>query len=77
MLDRRLVRMIVTPIARALMSATVGYLATKGVPADQLEQLAIAVASVGAIAFNVGWELVDRRKAQNRAVASFIEGAAR
>lgn len=75
MLDRRLLRLIVTPLARALISVLVGYLASKGVPNDQIEQLSIALAGLGAIAFNIGWELVDRRKAQNRAIANFIEGA--
>lgn len=73
MLDRRLVRLVVTPLARALISALVGYLATKGVPADQIEQLTLALGGVGAIAFNVGWELYDRRKAQTKAVSNFIE----
>lgn len=73
MLDRRLVRLIVTPLARALISALVGFLATKGVPADQIEQLTLALGAVGALAFNIGWELHDRRKAQTKAVSNFIE----
>lgn len=65
--------LVATPLARALLSAAVGYLASKGVPSDQLEQLSIAVAALGAISFNVGWELIDRRKAQKKAVSNFIE----
>lgn len=74
LVDRRLMLAIISPLARALISASVGYLATKGVPADQLEQLSIAVGAVGIIAFNIGWSIVDRRKAQQKAVANFIEG---
>lgn len=74
LIDRRLVRAVAAPLARSMISALVGYLATKGVPADQLEQLSAAVAGLGIIAFNVGWSLHDRRKAQQKAVANFIEG---
>lgn len=72
MIDRRLIRLILSPLARALISALVGYLASKGVPADQIEQLTLALGTVGALAFNVCWELVDRLKAQNKAVRNAL-----
>lgn len=71
-IDRRLIRLILTPLTRALIAALVGYLASKGVPADQIEQLTLALGAVGAIAFNICWELVDRRKAENNAVRSVL-----
>lgn len=74
MIDRRLALAIVGPLARAIISALVGYLASKGVPADQLEQLSVAVAGLGVIVFNVVWSLVETRKAQKQAVSNFIEG---
>lgn len=72
MIDRRLVLMVVTPLARALISALVGYLASKGAPADQIEQLAAALGAGGVVAFNICWELLDRRKAVNKAEARMI-----
>lgn len=71
-IDRRLIRLILTPLTRALIAALVGYLASKGVPADQIEQLTLALGAVGAIAFNICWELIDRRKAENNAVRSLL-----
>ncbi|MBX5301471.1 hypothetical protein HJB93_19960 [Rhizobium sp. NLR12b] len=65
--------MVVTPLARALLSALVGYLASKGAPADQLEQLATAVGAGGVVAFNICWELIDRRKAVNKAEVRLIK----
>ncbi|WP_411196087.1 hypothetical protein [Rhizobium sp.] len=73
MIDRRLVLMVVTPLARAAISALVGYLASKGAPADQIEQLAAALGAGGVVAFNICWELVDRRKAVNKAEARLID----
>lgn len=74
MINRRLVLAMIGPAARAVMSAGVGYLVSKGVPADQVEQLSIAVASVGVIGFNITWSLVETRKASQKAVSNFIEG---
>ncbi|QIG67578.1 hypothetical protein EVB46_003 [Rhizobium phage RHph_TM32] len=73
MIDRRLVLMVVTPLARALISALVGYLASKGAPADQLQQLAAALGAGGVVAFNICWELLDRRKAVNKAEVRLIK----
>lgn len=67
MIDRKLVLLVVTPLARALLSAFVGYLASKGAPADQIEQLAAALGAGGVVAFNICWEFIDRRKAVNKA----------
>jgi hypothetical protein len=74
LIDRKLVLMVVTPLARAGLSALVGYLASKGAPADQIEQLAAALGACGVVAFNVGWELIDRRKAVVKAEARLIDG---
>jgi hypothetical protein len=72
MIDRKLVLLVVTPLARALISALVGYLASKGAPADQIEQLAAALGAGGVVAFNICWELIDRRKAVNKAEVRLI-----
>lgn len=72
-IDRRLVLMVVSPLARALISALVGYLASKGAPADQIEQLATALGAGGVVAFNICWELLDRRKAVNKAEIRLID----
>ncbi|MGO7184017.1 hypothetical protein ACCT14_25355 [Rhizobium brockwellii] len=73
MIDRKLVLMVVAPLARALISALVGYLASKGAPADQIEQLAAALGAGGVVAFNICWELVDRRKAVNKAEVRLLD----
>lgn len=62
MLDRRLMLMILSPIARALLSLAVGYLAAVGVPANLIDQLAAAVGVVSMVIFNITWELIDRRR---------------
>ncbi|TLX08080.1 hypothetical protein [Rhizobium sp. MHM7A] len=72
MIDRKLVLLVVTPLARALLSALVGYLASKGAPADQIEQLAAALGAGGVVVFNICWEFIDRRKAVNKAEARLI-----
>lgn len=67
MLDRRLVRAIAAPVARAGLSVLVGYLGSKGVPADQIDQLAQAFGVLSVIVFNIGWDMYDRNKAVKKA----------
>lgn len=71
--NRRLMLAIATPLARALLSAAAGYLSAKGVPPDMVDQFSHAIGVGGLIAFNVGWELIDRRKAENRGMAKAME----
>ncbi|QRM46017.1 hypothetical protein [Rhizobium sp. BG4] len=73
MIDRKLVLMVVTPLARAALSALVGYLASKGAPADALEQAVAACGALGVVAFNIGWELVDRKKAEEKGAKLILD----
>ena len=68
MIDRRLVLTVISPIARAALSLCVGYLAAKGVPPNVLDQLVAGIGVAAIAVFNVGWELIDRRRAEARAV---------
>lgn len=74
MLDRRLIVMIVSPLARAGLSALTGYLAASGVPASAVDQLAAAVAALGVLGFNIGWELLDRKKSEIAGARRVLEG---
>lgn len=70
MIDRKLVLMVVTPIARAAISVLVGFLTAKGVPTDLLDQMVAAVGVASVVVFNIGWELIDRKRATDKAVAA-------
>jgi hypothetical protein len=72
-IDRKLLLVVLSPIARAILSALVGYLSAKGVPADLVDQFSAVIGGGGVIAFNVCWELIDRRKAENRASMRVID----
>lgn len=67
MIDRKLVLMVVSPVARALLSLLVGYLTAKGVPPNLLEQFVAAIGVSSMVVFNITWELIDRKRAENRA----------
>jgi hypothetical protein len=71
MIDRKLVLMVVSPIARALLSLAVGYLTAKGVPQNLLDQFVAAIGVSAMVAFNITWELVERRRAAVKAVTSY------
>nr|QJB21415.1 MAG: hypothetical protein [Microvirus sp.] len=72
MIDRKLVLMVVTPIARVVSSLLVGYLAAKGVPAGLIDQLVAAVGVASVAVFNIAWELFDRKRAADKAVAAVL-----
>ncbi|MBT9371789.1 hypothetical protein [Rhizobium sp. CSW-27] len=75
-IDRKLLLVILSPLARAASSALVGYLTAKGVPAELVGQFADLIGGAGVIAFNVCWELIDRRKAETRAAMRVINDLA-
>jgi len=66
MLDRKLLLLVLSPIARAILSLLVGYLSAKGLPPDLIEQAAAAIGAFAVVGFNICWELIDRKKAENR-----------
>lgn len=72
-IDRKLMLMVISPIARALLSLVLGYLAAKGVPPNLLDQLAATFGVAAMVVFNVGWELIDRKRAENRAVSKAVD----
>lgn len=65
--DGKLVLMVVSPVARALLSLISGYLSASAVPPEMIEQLASALGVAGVVVFNVAWEYLDRSKAANNA----------
>lgn len=67
MIDRKLVLMVVSPIARAVLSLAVGYLTAKGVPPNLLDQFVAAIGVSAMVAFNITWELVERKRAVGKA----------
>lgn len=67
-LDRKLVLMVVSPVARALLSLLSGYLSATAVPPEMIDQLASALGVAGVVVFNVAWEYIDRQRAVNKAV---------
>ena len=74
MIDRKLVLMVVSPIARALLSLVVGYLTAKGVPPNLLDQFVAGVGVSAMVVFNITWELIDRKRAANRAAEAALIG---
>jgi hypothetical protein len=71
MFDRKLVLMVVTPVARALLSLAVGYLTAKGVPPNLLDQFVAAIGVSSMVVFNITWELVERKRATAKAVTAY------
>ena len=71
MFDRKLVLMVVSPVARALLSLLVGYLTAKGVPPNLLDQFVAAIGVSSMVVFNITWELVERRRASDKAVTAY------
>lgn len=74
-LDRKLVLMVVSPVARALLSLISGYLSATAVPPEMIDQLASALGVAGVVAFNVAWEYLDRRKVEDKASLTALREA--
>ena len=66
-INRKVVLMVVAPMARAVLSLLVGYLAAKGVPPNLLDQFVAVLGGGSLVVFNVGWELIDRKRAEQKA----------
>lgn len=71
-LDRKLVLMVVSPVARALLSLISGYLSATAVPPEMIDQLASALGVAGVVVFNVAWEFIDRQRAVNKELDKII-----
>lgn len=65
-IDKKLILMILSPLARALLSLLTGYLTAKGVPAETVGQFGEALGVVAVLGFNVLWSLIDKRRAEVR-----------
>ena len=76
MIDRKLVLMVVSPVARALLSRLAGYLTAKGVPPNLLDQFVAAIGVSAMVVFNIIWELIDRRRAVKKSVNAALNVAA-
>lgn len=77
MINRKVVVMLLAPVARAVLTLGTGYLSAKGVPADVVGSFADAISIAGAATINVLWELVDRRKAVQAAYSRWIDDIGR
>lgn len=72
-LNRKLMALVLGPILRAAISALTGYLTAKGLPADMVGELTNAVSALAILAFNVGWEIVDRKKSEKVGYAKAVD----
>lgn len=66
--DRKLIMLIVSPLVRRLGTALAVYLASKGAPADQLDQLLTAVAAVLGISFDIVLATIEKKRVQSTAM---------
>lgn len=73
MIDRKLIMLVVGPILRRLGTALAVYLASKGAPAEILDQLLTALGVVLGLAFDVTLATVDKRKAENAAARKMLD----
>lgn len=71
-IDKRIIFAVLSPLARAALSALVGYLSARGVPSEMVEQVAAVTGGAGIVVFNVCWELLDRKRAEIRAAARVL-----
>lgn len=76
LINRKIVLMVLGPMARALMTLITGYLTAKGIPAEMVGQFSEAIMVASAVIFNIGWELVDRRQGEARAVFAALASLA-
>lgn len=72
-LDSRLLRLVGGPIIRRLGTAIAVYLASKGIPEDQIDQLMTAVGVVLGLAFDIGLASVEKRKAENAGMRKALD----
>lgn len=72
-LDNRILRVVGGPILRRLGTALAVYLASKGIPEDQVDQLMTAVGVVLGLAFDIGLASVEKRKAENAGMRKALD----
>lgn len=72
-LDRKLMLMVLSPIARAILSLLAGYVSGAGVPAEMVDQFAAALGVAGVVAFNIAWEVIDRKRAEVRGAMRVLD----
>jgi hypothetical protein len=64
-IDRKLIMLVVSPLLRRAGTALAVYLASKGLPADAIDQLLTAIGVVFGLAFDLGLAWRSNRKAEN------------
>lgn len=75
-LDSKLLRLVLGPIIRRLGTALAVYLAAKGIPEDQINQLLGAAGILAGLVFDLSLALVDRRKVENAAMRKAVDSLA-
>ena len=73
MLDRKIVLLIAAPLLRRLGTALAVYLASRGAPADLLDQLLTAIGVVLGLAFDITLAAIDKRKTENAGARRVLE----
>lgn len=73
MLDRKLMLMVVTPLARSILPLLAAYLGGLGVPADMVDQFGAALGVAGVVAFNIAWEVIERKRAEVRGAMRVLD----
>lgn len=73
MVDRKLVMLVAAPLLRRLGTALAVYLASKGAPADLLDQLLQALGIVAGLVFDITLAANDKRKAENAGMRKALD----
>ncbi len=76
-IDRKLIKLIVSPLLRRLGTALAVYLASKGAPADLLDQLLTAFAAVLGLVFDIVLATIDKRRAENAGARRMLDALGR
>lgn len=72
-MDRRLMLMVLCPLARAILLLLTGYLTAKGIPVETVGQLGEALGVVSVLGFNVGWDVISKKRAEVRGATQTLD----
>lgn len=73
MIDRKLIMLVVSPMLRRAGTALAVYLASKGMPADTVDQLLTAIGVVFGLAFDLGLAWQSKHKTEMAAKRSVLD----
>lgn len=76
-IDRKLIMLVVSPLLRRLGTALAVYLASKGAPADVLDQFVTALVAVLGLGFDIVLATIDKRRAENAGARRMLDALGR